>query len=192
MSVSFESMGNYLATIECIDKVLEKLDVKNNKLAGVMLYYSKLNSLFQLGRYGDVISLAQTEILPVLNQHFKGKVDEHTSISDQDFKSIDFETKYICSLSMALQGSLSCIEVLQNLYAEANEIGNIEYTVKAQLVGGIFKLLQGEMDEVQNILTSTQEVIPSTKDATVNTLLWLILKNAIMFFQGEKNYENRN
>ena len=185
MSVSFETTGNYLAAVECVDKALEKIDSKDNLIAGMLLNYSKLNSILQLGRYEELINISQTAILPVLELFFKGKINDLTSLNEEDFRAIEFETKYLCSVATALQGSPKCNDMVQNLYSLANETANTEYSIKAQLTGGIFKLLQGEIDELENILSSTQEIIPSTKDATFNTLIWLILKNIGRYFKGE-------
>lgn len=185
MSMSFEITGNYLAAIECVDKALEKIDAKSNLLAGMLLYYSKLNSLLQLGRYEELTNTAQNVILPVIEQYNKNKIDEYTTLYPDDLNSIEFETRYLSALALALQGSPKCQEQIQQLYAAANEMANTEYTLKAQLTNGVFKLLQGDSAELENILSSTQQVIPDSKDKTQNTLIWLILKNINRFFKGE-------
>lgn len=185
MSMSFEITGNYLATIECVDKALEKIDAKSNLLAGMLLYYSKLNSLLHLGRYEELTNTAQNVILPVIEQYKKNKIDEYTTLYPDDLNSIEFETKYLSALALALQGSPKCQEQIQQLYATANEMANTEYMLKAQLADGVFKLLQGNSEELENILAATQQVIPNSKDQTLNTLIWLILKNINKFFKGD-------
>ena len=185
MSVSFEITGNYLAAVECADKALEKLDAKENQLSTMLLKYSKLNSILQLGRYEEVINLSKNDILPVVNLYFSSKLNEETTMQEAEITSIMFETKYKCSLAMALQGSVAANDAINQLYQEANAAANNEYMIKAQLVKGVLFVLQGNVGELENVLNSTKDVISSTKEATLNTFFWLTLKNLGAIIKGE-------
>ena len=188
MSVAFELTGNYLATVECADKALEKVDAKENQLSAMLLKYSKLNSILQLGRYEEVISLAKNDILPVVNLYFASKLNEETTMQEAEIVSIMFETKYKCALAMAMQGSVVANDAVNQLYKEANDATNNEYMVKAQLVKGVLYAIQGNIDELDNTLNSTKDVISSTKEVTLNTFFWLLLQNIGLIIKG--NYSD--
>ena len=115
MTVAFEGTGNYLAAIECVDKALEKIDAETNQLASTLLRYSKLNSLLQLGRYEELITLVRTSIIPVLELYKTGKIQETTTLSTEQIMSVELESKYLYALSLALQGTLIAKEAIENL-----------------------------------------------------------------------------
>ncbi|MCR4881657.1 MAG: zinc ribbon domain-containing protein [bacterium] len=185
MSIAFENTGNYLAAVECADKALEKIDAKTNKLSSMLLKYSKLNSILNLGRYEELINLARNEILPVIGLQLSAKLNEETTLSQEEFISIMFETKYKCAMALALQGSLSANDAALALYKEASDNQNQEYMIKAQLVKGVLALLQGNIQDVENVLASTKDAIPGTKDSTNDTFFWLALKNIAGYLKGE-------
>jgi len=185
LSVAFENIGNYVATIECVDKALEKIDPNVNQLAGMLLFYSKLNALFQSGRYEEAINLAQNSILPITDLYFKNKTKEITTLTNDDIKAVELETMYILAQSYALKGSSFALDAAQKLYDAANIIANPEYTLKAKLARAAILVLQGKLDEVQAILSNVQEAVPNSKDATTNTFIWLLLKDACAMFRGD-------
>ncbi len=185
MSVAFENIGNYIAGLECINKALEKIDYNTNQIAGMLLFYSKLNALLNLGRYEEVITTANTSILPIIDLYLSNKTKEITTLSYDDVVSIKYETMYILALAYALQGSSLAVDMSQNLYSAASQGANPEYTLKAQLALCMFRVLQGNTDEAQNILASVQESVPNSKDPNNNTFIWLLLKNVLAYFKGE-------
>ena len=185
MTVAFENTGNYLAAVECVDKALEKIDANTNQLASILLHYSKLNSLLQLGRYEELVILAKTTILPTIELFKNGKIQDTTTLSSEQLSNAELETKYMYSLALTLQGSLNANEAIQSLYNSANEYQNADYTLKAQLVNGICKVIQGEINEIQSILEATKDIIPQSKDSTANTLIWLLIRNLAKYLKGE-------
>lgn len=188
MSVAFENIGNYLAAIECVDKALEKIDADVNKVASMLLHYSKLNALLQLGRYEEVITIAKNNVLAVLDLYNKNKTPDITTLASDDIKTVELETMYILAQAYALKGSPFALDAAQKLYDLSNEIVNPEYTLKSKFAKATILLLQGKMDEVQGILENVQEFVPNSKDATLNTFIWLLLKNACAYFKG--NYSS--
>lgn len=185
MSIALENIGNYTASIECIDKVLEKLDVNNNKLQIMMLNYSKLYPILSLGRTEELINIAQNAVLPIIDSYEKNKIKEKTSLLLHQFILMKLETFYLLNMAYALQGSIKTIDWSNKLFDLAVAENNEEYKLKSRLTLCLFKALQGEIEEAENTLNETQGQIPNSQNATINTLIWVIIKNLTKFFKGE-------
>jgi len=184
MSVSFECTGNHLASIECADKAMEKIDPKTNQFAAMSLYYSKLYSILQLGRYEEVINVANNNIIPVLDLYKSGKLQENTSLSPDNIQYIELETLYIRAFASILQGSPAQKELIPQLFDIASSNQNNEYILKSKILTAISKLIQGEIVEVENALTEIKASISDSKDYTLNTLMWLFVNTCTKYFRG--------
>ncbi len=187
LSIAFENTGNYIVALECIDKVIEKTNEKENPLAAAIFVYSKLEHLLNLGRYEELNQRAKNTVLPAINNRVELLQNEPSTLSDDEFKYIEFDTRYLLGFSMALQGIKDCIPVLEQLYKDSIENNFIDFSVKAKLAICTFRVLQSNAKEIQTILGETKDLIPTTNDVPRNTFMWYLLKNIAQFFEGNRD-----
>ncbi len=187
LSIAFENTGNYIVALECIDKAIEKTNERENPLAYAILIYSKLEDILNLGRYEELNNFAKNLVLPTLNNRSELLLNEPSTLSEDEFKYIEFDTRYLLGFSMALQGIKDCIPVLEQLNKDALEYNFIDFSVKARLAICAYRALQCNTKEIQTILGETKDLIPSTVDVPRNTFMWYLLKNIAQFFEGNRD-----
>lgn len=179
-----EFKGDYAGSLECSDKAISLIDKEILPLEHALLNYSKLETLFNLGRLEELIVLASHDILPILNQAFEKK----KTIADlemNELASIMLETELFIGKALAFQGNKNCIQVLQSVATKAVELDNADIEAIARLTEAIFKTVQGDLKSTNAMLEYIKSVIPRIKDKNYAKCYWALTNLAVKMVEGE-------
>ena len=144
--------GNYFGNVECVDNVLKTLK-DGQDLERAMIISSKLSSLLDIGNCGEVISLADNDVLPVLNQYLAkprlNKVFPLGLLFDSWLK-----VYLVLATALALQGNERCFEVLKNLFSiiDKHKINDKLLVARAKIVLAYANTMRGDISASMRIL----------------------------------------
>ncbi len=145
------NLGNYYGTIECINSVIEKLD-SSLDLEIAMLKSRKLNALLNIGNSGEIINLADNEILPVFDKYINAK--PHKNISIKSLYKAWLQTYLILANALVFQGNNRSFEVLSTLFdiLQKNNFDNKLFICKTKLALAFANTMKGDIEASEKIL----------------------------------------
>lgn len=144
--------GNYFGNVECIDNVLKKLK-PGQDVEKAMIISAKLSALLDIGNCGEVISLIDNDVLPILN-HYLSK----PKLSKLFPLGLLFDTwlkvYLILATALSLQGNERCLDVLKNLYSIINKhkINDKLLFARAKIVEAYAYTMKGDINTSMSIL----------------------------------------
>ncbi len=153
------ALGDYYGTIECIDTTIEKLD-SGYELEIAMLKQRKLSSLLNIGNSGEIVNLADNEILPVFDKYLGAK--PHKNISIKTLYKAWLSTYLALANALTIQGDSRAFEVISTLFEiiEKNNFDEKLFICKAKLTLAFANTIKGDIEASENILS---EVIKTYK-----------------------------
>ena len=144
--------GNYFGNVECVDNVLRKLK-DGQELERAMIISSKLSALLDIGNCGEVISLADNDVLPILNKYLaKPRLSKLFPLG------LLFDTwlkvYLVLATALALQGNERSFDVLKNLFEiiEKHKINDKQLLARAKTVQAYAYTMKGDIDASMKIL----------------------------------------
>lgn len=181
--------GNYNGVIECVDSLLNKIDV-SNELEIAMIKSRKLNAMLKIGNCGELINIADTEVIPVLEKYIDLK--SHKVVSKSALCKTWLKTYLILANALILQGSNRAYEIISILFElfERNKITDEKIIIKTKLALAMANTSKGDILASQEILS---EIIQSyTPDKFDNEIIskWNIINIFNKFLS--KEYKNLN
>ena len=152
LALSCKKTGNYFGDVECADNVLKRLS-SSQTLEAAMIKASKLQSLLNIGNCGEVINLADNDILPVLTSTLQmPKLDIKIPLGFV----YDTRVKVYLYLAQALamQGNERAFEVLTVLFDIINKqnVSDKELYGRAKLVMALANTVKGDFSSSVEIL----------------------------------------
>ncbi len=144
--------GNYFGNIECVDNVLKKLK-PSQELEIAMIKASKLQALLNIGNCGEIINLADNDILPKLNSFLlKPALDNNIPINL--IHDTWLGVNLILASALAIQGNDRSFEVLKRIFEEIEKrhINDLKFICKAKLVQAYANTVKGDFKTSFNIL----------------------------------------
>lgn len=153
------SLGNYYGTIECVDAVIGKID-DSFDLEIAMLKSRKLDALLNIGNSGEIINLADNEILPVFDKYINTK--PHKNISIKSLYKAWLQTYLILANALVFQGNNRSFEVISTLF-EILQKNNFEeklFICKVKLALAFANTIKGDIEASEEIL---EEIIKTYK-----------------------------
>lgn len=151
------NLGNYYGTIECINSVIEKID-EDFDLEIAMLKARKLDALLNIGNSGEIINLADNEILPIFDKYIDSK--PHKNISIQSLYKTWLQTYLILANALIFQGNNRSFEVLSTLFElfRKNNFDDKLFICKAKLALAFANTIKGDIEASEEILTDIIKV----------------------------------
>lgn len=182
-----QKTGNYFGNVECSDKVLKYIS-QGQDLEKAMVLSSKLSALLDIGNCGEVINLADNDILPVLNAALtKPKLNKLFPMG------ILFDTwlkvYLVLACALAIQGNNRCFEVLKTLFSiiDKNKISDTILIYRAKLVQAYAHTMAGDYKTsesiIENINSDYGNDFPNELTLSRRNLIYII--NRFM----QKDYE---
>lgn len=151
------NLGNYHGTIECISSVIEKID-EDFELEIAMLKARKLDALLNIGNSGEIINIADNEILPVFDKYIDSK--PHKNISIQTLYKTWLQTYLILANALVFQGNNRSFEVLGTLFElfRKNNFDDKLFICKTKLALAFANTIKGDVEASEEILTDIIKV----------------------------------
>lgn len=171
---SCEITGNYSGAIECVDKALSFTPKEQLPIEHALLNYSKLESLFKIGRVQELINIVNTEVTPILTEATNKKMTIQ-SVGVEDINYILLDTQLLLSKAYALQGNNKCVELSQKLINEASKLNLNDIIAQSNLVIAFYYSLQKNIKQSNEILIRIQDIIPNTVDKETIAVYWNII-----------------
>ena len=144
--------GNYFGNVECVDNVLRKLK-EGQELERSMIISAKLSALLDIGNCGEVISLADNDVLPVLNKYLaKPRLSKLFPLG------LLFDTwlkvYLVLATALALQGNERSFTVLKNLFdiIDKHKINDKQLLARAKTVQAYAYTMKGDVNTSMKIL----------------------------------------
>lgn len=144
--------GNYFGNVECVDNVLKKLK-DGQELERAMIISAKLSALLDIGNCGEVISLADNDVLPILNKYLaKPRLSKLFPLG------LLFDTwlkvYLVLATALALQGNERCFAVLKNLFEiiDKHKINDKLLLARAKTVEAYAYTMKGDINSSMKIL----------------------------------------
>lgn len=144
--------GNYFGNVECVDNVLRKLK-DGQELERAMIISAKLSALLDIGNCGEVISLADNDVLPILNQYLaKPRLNKLFPLG------LLFDTwlkvYLVLATALALQGNERTFDVLKNLFTiiDKHKINDKQLIARAKTVQAYANTMKGDINASMRIL----------------------------------------
>ena len=189
MTECCKKTGNYSGVVECVDSIVSKIDI-SNELEIAMVKSRKLNALLNTGNCGELINIADNEVLPVLEKFLD--VKNHKVISKKMLCKTWLKTYLVLANALIFQGNNRAFEVISILFElfDRNGIEDENLICKTKLALAMMNTLRGDIQASQEILNEIVQI------DDVNLLNPEIISqwNMVKIFNKliAKNYENLN
>ncbi|MCQ2790320.1 MAG: hypothetical protein MJ229_08105, partial [bacterium] len=142
MAQCCKKVGNYNGILECIDCVLEKLDISQD-LERAMVKSRKLDPLLKIGNCGELINLVDTDILPIFDKYISSK--KHKIIPIEALYKSWLETYLYLAEALVFQGNNRSFEVIATLFElfEKNNFTDALFICKTKLALAFANTIKG-------------------------------------------------
>ncbi len=144
-------LGDYYGTIECIDAVINKLSSEYD-LEMAMLKARKLDALLKIGNSGEIVNLADNEILPVFDKYINAK--PHKNISISSIYKTWLQTYLNLANALLFQGDNRSFEVITTMFElfERNNFDDKLFICKTKLALAFANTIKGDVETSESIL----------------------------------------
>ncbi|MBP7212043.1 hypothetical protein KBA27_04335 [bacterium] len=144
--------GDYYPATECIDTVIEALDSIEYEVEIAVLKERKLKPLLKSGNCGQIIHLADNEILPVMERYINSK--NLKNITSNTLYSSWLKTYQNLAFALAMQGSNRVFEVVATMFElfEKNKFEDAVFICKTKLILAFANTIKGDCAESGKIL----------------------------------------
>lgn len=144
-------LGNYHGTLECINSVIDKVDMGYD-LEIAMLKSRKLDALLNIGNSGEIINLADNEILPVFDRYIGAK--PHKNISIKALYKAWLHTYLVLANALVFQGNSRSFEVIGTLFElfRKNNFDDQLFICKTKLALAFAQTIKGDVEASEEIL----------------------------------------
>ena len=163
-------LGNHYGVIECVDDVLDKFeDPKSVEVAVVKS--RKLNALNEIGNFGEVVNIAENEIIPVIEMVLAKHDYKYKWVSEDDVFESWILTLYSLTKALTRQGNDRAFNVINELFKilEANNIRDNQLFCNLQLELALANTMKGYISMSDKILNDIYELYKNSD--VINSLV---------------------
>ena len=183
--------GNYYGVIECVDNVLDKFD-EPQSIEVAVIKSRKLRALNKIGNFGEVVGLAENEIIPIIESTLAKKSSKYKLISEDIVFETWISTLFSLVKALTRQGNDRAFRVIAELFKilEANEIRDKQFSCKLQLELALANTIKGNIAMSEKILNDIFEIYQNSEvinSKVVSRLNLISLLNK--FFTDRENIE---
>ncbi|OGI02248.1 MAG: hypothetical protein A2104_08645 [Candidatus Melainabacteria bacterium GWF2_32_7] len=183
LAKSCEILGNYTGVIECVDRALSGIDEQKFHIESALLYYSKLDALYNLGKLEETAVIAKSKVISVLRSFIETN-NVIPGLGDQDLNYIEIDAELTLAKALAVQGNKESINVVGSVINKASKLGFVDIEFKARIIEALYRILQGRTKSASNSLAYLTEIIPQIKDKTLIRLYWDFVTALSKIFNG--------
>ena len=145
--------GDYFGIIESCDAAVEALKDEQHSIEKAIIISKKLKALLYLGNCEEVITLAKTEIIDVM-ENALAKANSSNIISDEIIFNAWVDTCLNLAYAYAIKGDRKSLEVLSKLdnIINLNKIDNVKYLQQIMITKAFNHTMRGEIKLSADIL----------------------------------------
>lgn len=150
---------NYYGVIECVDNVIDKME-NPQSLEVAVIKSRKLKALNKIGNFGEVVSLAENEIIPVIEATLANKSSKYKLISEEEVFETWISTMFALVKALTRQGNDRAFKVINELFKilEANDIHDKQFFCNLQLELALANTIKGNIAMSNKILNDIFEI----------------------------------
>lgn len=151
--------GNYYGVLECVDDVLDKLD-NPRSIEYALVKSRKLKALNMIGNLGEVVNLAENEIIPIIEDALSKKSSTFKMVSEYDVFESWLSVLYELVKALTRQGSSRAFRVINEVFKilEANDIQDKQFSCNLQLELALANTIRGNIAMSNKILNDIFEI----------------------------------
>jgi len=155
---------NYYGVIECVDNVIDKFD-NPHSIEVALVKSRKLKALNMIGNFGEVISLAENEIIPIIESTLAKKSSNYKIISETEVFESWIATMFELSKALTRQGNERAFKVIAELFKilEANNIQDRQFACNLQLELALANTIKGNIKMSNKILNDIFEIYQNSE-----------------------------
>lgn len=151
--------NNFYGVLECVDDVLAKID-NPRSVEYAMVKSRKLKALNCIGNLGEVVNLAENEIIPIIEDALSKKSSTFKMISEYDVFECWIDVLYQLIKALTRQGNSRAFKVINELFKilEANNIQDKQLSCNLQLELALGYTIRGNISMSNKILNDIFEI----------------------------------
>lgn len=155
---------NYYGVIECVDNVIDKFD-DHNSLEVAVVKSRKLKALNKIGNFGEVVSLAENEIIPAIESVLAKKSYKYKNVAEVEVFETWVATLYELTKALTRQGNERAFKVINELFKilEANDIHDKQFFCNLQLELALANTIKGNIKMSSKILNDIFEIYQNSE-----------------------------
>ena len=161
---------NYYGVIECVDSVIDKFE-NLQSIEVAVIKSRKLRALNKIGNFGEVVSLAENEIIPVIESTLANKSSKYKLVSEEEVFDTWLLTMFALVKALTRQGNDRAFKVINELFKilEANDIHDKQFFCNIQLELALANTIKGNIAMSNKILNDIFEIYQNSD--VINSLV---------------------
>ncbi len=182
---------NYYGVIECVDSVINKFD-NPHSIEVALIKSRKLKALNMIGNFGEVVSIAENEVIPIIEATLAKKSSKYKIVSEQEVFETWLSTLFELSKALTRQGNDRAFKVVAEVFKilEGNNIQDRQFACNLQLELALANTIKGNIKMSNKILNDIFEIYQNSdviNSFVVSRLNLISLLNK--FFTDRDNIE---
>lgn len=155
---------NYYGVIECVDNVLDKFE-DTSSIEYAVIKSRKLKALNKIGNFGEVVVLAENEIIPVIESTLAKKSFKYKWVSEDEVFETWIMTLFALTKALTRQGNDRAFKVINELFKilEANDIHDKQFFCSLQLELALANTIKGNIKMSNKILNDIYEIYKNSE-----------------------------
>mgnify|MGYP006924793833 FL=1 len=135
---------NYYGVIECVDSVINKFD-NPHSIEVALIKSRKLKALNMIGNFGEVVSIAENEVIPIIEATLAKKSSKYKIVSEQEVFETWLSTLFELSKALTRQGNDRAFKVVAEVFKilEGNNIQDRQFACNLQLELALANTIKG-------------------------------------------------
>ena len=155
---------NYYGVIECVDTVLKNFD-EPHSIEVALVKSRKLRALNKVGNFGEVVSLAENEIIPIIESTLAKKSYKYKTVSEEEVFETWLLTLFELTKALSRQGNDRAFKVINELFKvlEANDVHDKQFFCNIQLELALANTIKGNIKMSDKILNDIFEIYKNSE-----------------------------
>lgn len=151
--------GNYYGVLECVDDVLNKLD-NSRSIEYALVKSRKLKALNNIGNLGEVVNLAENDIIPIIESSLAKRASSFKMVSEHEVFEAWLSVLYELVKALTRQGNSKAFKVIKELFKilEANNVQDKQFFCYLQLELALANTMRGHIAMSNKILNDIFEI----------------------------------
>ncbi len=154
----------YYGVIECVDNVLNNFN-EPHSLEVALIKSRKLKALNKVGNFGEVVSIAENEIIPIIETVLAKKSYKYKYVTEEEVFETWVSTLFELTKALTRQGNDRAFKVISEVFKilEANDIHDKQLFCNIQLELALAYTIKGNIKMSNKILNDIFEIYQNSE-----------------------------